>query len=281
MAKKTTYELLKNCRLNKVAVPAFNVDNLESVLAVVQAMEENKMPVIFQTIPKTLNYGGISTYPAMIDALLKDSTIDYAVHLDHGNGLTLAKECIASGFSSVMFDGSALSLESNIAFTKLVTDYCRPLKISVEGELGSIGGKEESDVESACLYTSVSEAMDFVQETAVDLLAIGVGTAHGIYCGTPHININRIKEIADSIDTPLVLHGASGLSDSVVSDCIDAGISKINFATELRLAYTKGIKLAFERSPQEFDPKIYMKEAINAIKKVVLEKISLCYRQKR
>lgn len=278
MAKKTTYELMKKCRLRKVAVPAFNVDNLESVLAVIEAMEESKMPVIFQTIPRTLNYGGKATYPAMIDALLKNSSVDYAIHLDHGNGLELARKCINSGFSSVMYDGSFLSLEDNITNTKEIVDYCKPLNISVEGELGTIGGKEESDTISACSYTSVDEASYFVKKTSVDLLAIGVGTAHGIYCGTPKINVDRISEISQAIPTPLVLHGASGLSDKVIFDCIDAGISKINFATELRLAFTKGIKLGFDNHPQEFDPKIYMKDAIECIKKVVLDKIALCYR---
>lgn len=278
MAKKTTYELLKNCRANKTAVPAFNIDNLESVLAVAFAVKETKLPVIFQAIPRTLNYGGISTYPAMIDALLSDSNVDYSIHLDHGNSLELAKKCIDSGFSSVMYDGSALPFEENVIKTKLVVDYCKQFGISTEGELGTIGGKEESDIDAVASYTLASDAKRFVEKTKVNFLAIGVGTVHGLYKGTPKINIARIKEIADSIYTPLVLHGASGLSDAVIYNCIDAGISKINFATELRLAYTNGIKIGFEHYPLEFDPKIYMRDAIESIKKVVLSKIALCYR---
>lgn len=278
MAKKTIYELLKNCRLNKIAVPAFNIDNLESVLAVVQAVKETKLPVIFQAIPRTLNYGGISTYPALIDALLSDCDVDYALHLDHGNSLDLAKKCIESGFSSVMYDGSALPFEENVLKTKLVVDYCKPFNISTEGELGTIGGKEESETDALASYTSAIDAKRFVEKTKVSILAIGVGTVHGIYKGTPKINVDRIKEIAETIYTPLVLHGASGLSDTIIFDCIDAGISKINFATELRIAYTNGIKIGFEHYPLEYDPKIYMKDAIDSIKKVVLSKIALCYR---
>lgn len=278
MAVVTSYKLMKDAGENGYAIPAFNIDNLESALAVSQAMKETGLPVIVQTIPRTLVYGGISTYPAMMAALMDDcDDVDYAMHLDHGSSAELAVQCIKSGFSSVMYDGSALSFEENVKNTCEVTSFALDKGISVEGELGTIGGKEEGDTELEANYTKVSEAVEFVERTKVSTLAIGVGTAHGIYKGTPKINVTRIKEIKAAVSAPLVLHGASGLSDEVLCDCIRAGITKINFATELRQAYTAGIKHGFLNNPEAFDPKIYMPEAIEAIKNVIKAKMKICY----
>ncbi len=269
--------LMKRAEKENYAIPAFNIDNLESAMAVSEIMHEMRTPVIVQMIPRTLNYGGIAIYPAMMRELMADCPVDYALHLDHGSSLALAKKCVAGGFSSVMFDGSLMPFEDNIKFTKEVTDFALPMDVSVEGELGTIGGKEEGDTDLEASYTKVSEAEEFVRRTNVSTLAIGVGTAHGVYKGTPHINIERIKEIHAAIDTPLVLHGASGLSDEVLKDCIAAGITKINFATELRQAYTNGIKAEFAKDPEVFDPKIYMRGAIDNIKEVLGHKINICY----
>ncbi len=269
--------LMKRAEKENYAIPAFNIDNLESAMAVSEIMHEMRTPVIVQMIPRTLNYGGIAIYPAMMRELMADCPVDYALHLDHGSSLALAKKCVAGGFSSVMFDGSLMPFEDNIKFTKEVTDFALPMDVSVEGELGTIGGKEEGDTDLEASYTKVSEAEEFVRRTNVSTLAIGVGTAHGVYKGTPHINIERIKEIHAAIDTPLVLHGASGLSDEVLKGCIAAGITKINFATELRQAYTNGIKAEFAKDPEVFDPKIYMRGAIDNIKEVLRHKINICY----
>ena len=269
--------LMKRAEKENYAIPAFNIDNLESAMAVSEIMHEMRTPVIVQMIPRTLNYGGIAIYPAMMRELMADCPVDYALHLDHGSSLALAKKCVAGGFSSVMFDGSLMPFEDNIKFTKEVTDFALPMDVSVEGELGTIGGKEEGDTDLEASYTKVSEAEEFVRRTNVSTLAIGVGTAHGVYKGTPHINIERIKEIHAAIDTPLVLHGASGLSDEVLKDCIAAGITKINFATELRQAYTNGIKAEFAKDPEVFDPKIYMRGEIANIKEVLRHKINICY----
>lgn len=269
--------LMKRAEKENYAIPAFNIDNLESAMAVSEIMHEMRTPVIVQMIPRTLNYGGIAIYPAMMRELMADCPVDYALHLDHGSSLSLAKKCIAGGFSSVMFDGSLMPFEDNVKFTKEVTDFALPMDVSVEGELGTIGGKEEGDTDLEASYTKVSEAEEFVRRTNVSTLAIGVGTAHGVYKGTPHINVERIKEIHAAIGTPLVLHGASGLSDEVLKDCIAAGITKINFATELRQAYTNGIKAEFAKDPEVFDPKIYMRVAIDNIKEVLRHKINICY----
>ena len=278
MSCVSSYKLMKKASAEGHAVPAFNIDNLESAIAVAEVMKETRKPVIVQTIPRTLAYGGMSVYPSMMKNLTVGADdVDYAMHLDHGSSKELAEKCINCGFSSVMFDGSMLSFDENVAKTKEVVDLALSMGVSVEGELGTIGGKEEGDTDLEASYTKVSEAIDFCELTGVSTLAIGVGTAHGVYKGTPKINVKRIEEIHCAVSTPLVLHGASGLSDEVLRDCIKAGISKINFATELRQAYTEGIKLGMSMNPDVFDPKIYMRVAIDEIKKVLIEKIKTCY----
>jgi tagatose 1,6-diphosphate aldolase GatY/KbaY len=200
------------------------------------------------------------------------------LHLDHGVDIEIAKKCQKAGYSSVMIDGSQLPLNDNINLTKEGVDYMKPRKISVEGELGAIGGKEEGDIFLESKYTKVSEAIKFASETGVDTLAIGVGTAHGVYKGTPKINFERIKEINKAVDTPLVLHGATGLSDDVILKCIDNGITKINYATELRLSFTNSLRQSLQADLDMFDPKIYMRKAIDDVKTAVIRKIRLLYK---
>ncbi len=269
----TGAELLIQAKKGGYAVPAFNVDNLESVLGVLNAVEKTCKPTIIQTIPKTLKYGGISAYSSLVRALYKCGA-DIAIHLDHGGDVKICEDCINAGYSSVMIDGSMLSFEENIALTKSVVALAHARGISVEAELGTIGGKEET--EGQIKYTEVEEAKEFVERTRVDSLAIGVGTAHGVYKGEPHIAIDRIKEIADVVDVPLVLHGASGLSDEVIRACIDAGISKINFATHLRQAFTDGLKKGLASKEATYDPKTYLPYAIKAVEDVATKIIRLC-----
>lgn len=273
----TNKKLMKRASENGYAVPAFNIDNLESAMAVSEVMHEMRLPVIVQTIPRTLRYGGFSVYPAMMNALMADCSVEYAMHLDHGDSLDTVTRCIACEFSSVMLDASTRPFEENVALTKEVTDYAILRGVSVEGEIGAIGGKEEGNTEQKIAYTTVEEAEEFVKLTNVSSLAIGVGTAHGIYKGTPVINIKRIEEIRSAVETPLVLHGASGLSDEVLKECIRAGISKINFATELRQAYTGAIRQVLAENPDVYDPKEYMRFAVDSIKDVLRQKISVCY----
>ncbi len=269
----TGAELLIQAKRGGYAVPAFNVDNLESVLGVLNAVEKTCKPTIIQTIPKTLKYGGISAYSSLVRALYKDGA-DIAIHLDHGGDVKICEDCINAGYSSVMIDGSMLSFEENIALTKSVVALAHARGISVEAELGTIGGKEET--EGQIKYTEVEEAKEFVERTRVDSLAIGVGTAHGVYKGEPRIAIDRIKEIANVVDVPLVLHGASGLSDEVIRACIDAGISKINFATHLRQAFTDGLKKGLASKEATYDPKTYLPYAIKAVEDVATKIIRLC-----
>lgn len=266
-------ELMRRAAADNRAVPAFNIDNLESALAVAEVMRETGRGVIVQTIPRTLGYGGIRVYPAMMRALMDGSGVDYCMHLDHGNGKELALACVEAGFSSVMFDGSGLPFAENAELTAAIKKSL-PDGVSLEAELGAIGGKEETEGDIA--YTDPDEAEDFVGRTGCDALAVGVGTAHGVYKGEPFIRVDLIEKINGKIDVPQVLHGASGLSDEVISACIKAGIRKINFATELRQAYTTGIEKGFRENPGCFDPKIYMRVAVDEIKRVVLSKLRLC-----
>lgn len=269
----TNKVLLDNARRGGYAVPAFNVDNLESVIGVLRAAENTGRPVIVQTIPRTLKYGGIPAYSALVRALYKGNP-DISIHLDHGGDVAICKACINAGYTSVMIDGSALDFYGNVALTKEVVGLAHPLGVSVEGELGTIGGKEET--EAQVRYTEVVEAEEFVALTGVDSLAIGVGTAHGVYKGVPHIAVDRIEEIAAKVDVPLVLHGASGLSDDVIRACIKAGISKINFATQLRQAFTAGLKQGLAANPDAFDPKVYLPAAIDRVREAAEQIILLC-----
>lgn len=269
----TNAQLLKEAKRGGYAVPAFNVDNLESVLGVLNAVENTARPTIIQTIPRTLKYGGVSTYAALVKANYRGGA-DISIHLDHGSDLQICRACISAGYTSVMIDGSMLDFDKNVELTKRVVEEARAFGVSVEAELGTIGGKEET--ESEIRYTEVDEAVKFVQLTGVDSLAIGVGTAHGVYKGQPHIAVDRIREIAQAIDIPLVLHGASGLSDEVIRACIEAGISKINFATHLRQAFTQGLKKGMASAEATYDPKTYMPYAIEAVQKVAENIIRLC-----
>ena len=269
----TNKQLLSTAKRKGYAVPAFNVDNLESVLGVLNALNSTGKPLIIQTIPRTLKYGGIPTYAALTRALYKGGA-DLSIHLDHGGDIQTIKACIDAGYTSVMIDGSMLDFDQNVSLTKQVVELARKSGVSVEAELGTIGGKEET--EGQIKYTEVAEAVEFVKLTGVDSLAIGVGTAHGVYKGTPQIAVDRIKEIADKVDIPLVLHGASGLSDEVIRACIDAGINKINFATHLRQAFTEGLKKGLADKGATYDPKTYLPFAIKAVQEVAERIINLC-----
>ena len=269
----TGKELLSKAKAGKYAVPALNVDNLESVIGVLRAAEETGKSIIVQTIPRTLDYGGVGTYSAMIRALYGGGA-DICIHLDHGGSEEICRKCIEKGYTSVMIDGSALPFEENVKLTARVADIAHAAGVSVEGELGTIGGKEQT--EGKISYTDPKQAREFALRTGVDSLAVGVGTAHGVYKGVPHIAVDRICEIAALTDVPLVLHGASGLSDEVIRNCIAAGITKINFATQLRQAFTEGLRKALAKAPEAFDPKAYLPEAIECVKNAAVGIINLC-----
>lgn len=268
-------EVLKRAQEQKYAVCAFNIENMEMAQAVICGAEELNSPVILQTTPSTLRYAEPELYFATVRALAEKSKIPVVMHLDHGNSFELASRAYRAGYTSVMIDGSSRPFEENVSLTKAVVDMCRPSGVSVEAELGCIGGKED-DLSSESIYTVAEEAKQFVKETEVDALAVAIGTSHGVYKNKPSINIERLKEIHSVVDIPLVLHGTSGVSDEVVKRCIENGICKVNYATDLRIAFTNGVTCAFEEDKNIFDPKKYMAKGRNVVKEYVMARIKMC-----
>jgi len=262
--------MLKNAQSQGYAIGAFNIENMEMAQAVIDAATAANAAVILQTTPSTLRYATPALFAAMVTALAKETTVPIAMHLDHGSSLGLALSAMQAGYTSVMFDGSTLSLVENTRQTKEVVTAAG--KIPVEAELGSVGGKED-DHEAANSYTNPNEAAEFVAQTGISSLAIAIGTAHGVYSGTPVLDIKRLAEIRKVVSVPLVLHGASGLSAAAVRECIKEGICKVNFATELRFAYSDGVKAYLAKNPQAYDPKQYGKAGYDAVKEMVMEKL--------
>ncbi len=273
----TTFkDMLLNAQSGGYAVGAFNVENMEMAQAVVSAAEELKSPVIIQTTPSTVSYADPDIFFSMIAAVAKNATVPVTVHLDHGSSFELCAKALRAGYTGIMIDGSKLPLNENIEITKKVVQMCHAAGVSVEAELGQVGGKEDDlECENAG-YTIPSEAVRFEQEATPDIMAVGVGTAHGFYAETPVLNLELISELKGLLTVPMVLHGASGLSDDTVKECIKRGICKVNFATELRVAYSDGVKKVLAEKPETFDPKAYGKVARENVKKLVAEKILLC-----
>lgn len=276
MPLTTSTNMLTAARDGRYAVGAFNVENMEMVKAVIAAAEELSAPVMLQTTPSTIRYGSLETYQAIVAAEAKKASVPVCLHLDHGNSFALAAQAIHGGYTSVMIDGSHESLEDNIAISKKVADMANACGIPVEAELGKVGGKEDDLESEGDANTDPAEAAEFVDRTGVTSLAIGIGTAHGFYVGTPVLDKKRVSAIRDVVSIPLVLHGASGLSDEDVRECIQRGICKVNFATELRAAYTDAVKKLLTEKPETFDPKKLGTAGMTAVKELVKSRILVC-----
>lgn len=273
----TTKKLLSDAQKNGYAVGAFNVENMEMVQAVVAAAEELHSPVIMQTTPSTVKYADVDYFYANVKVAAEKASVPVVMHLDHGNSFDLAMKAYRAGYTSIMIDGSHESFEDNIAVTKAVVDACHPGGVPVEAELGKVGGKED-DLEGGegNPYTDPQEAKTFVERTGVDFLAVAIGTAHGVYKGIPKLDVNRLSEIRNVVDIPLVLHGTSGVPDDAVRECIKRGICKVNYATDLRIAFSKGVKEVLAENPEVFDPKKYNARGREEVKKYVMDKIRVC-----
>ena len=281
MAYVTTKELLADAVSHRYAVGAFNCENLEMAMAIVAAGEACRAPLIIQTTPSTVNYASVGLFAAMVRELAENAKIPVALHLDHGSSYDLCEAALDAGYSSVMIDGSKESLEDHIALTKRVVSLASEKGIPVEAELGTVGGKEDSTFSSGTAYTDPDDALRFVRETGCSSLAVGIGTAHGVYKGTPVLDTGRLSLIKDKLvsagrDLPLVLHGASGLSEEAIRECIARGIAKVNFATELRQAYTEGVKEYLLSDPDCFDPKKYGRAAMKKVQEAVIRRIEVC-----
>lgn len=273
----TTKQILKQAQEGNYAIGAFNVENMEMVMAVISAAEEMNAPVIMQTTPSTVKYAGLDYFLANARVAASNAKVPVVMHLDHGSSFELAAQALRAGYTSIMIDGSHSDFENNIEISKAVVDMCKPSGVAVEAELGKVGGKEDDlDGGDGDLYTDPLEAKEFVERTGVDSLAIAIGTAHGMYKGEPKLDLERLSEIKKVVSVPLVLHGGSGIPDWKVQEAIKRGICKVNYATELRIAYTHGVNTYLKANPDTIDPKKYNKAGIDEVKKFVIEKIQIC-----
>ena len=281
------------------AVGAFNISNLESLLAVVEAAAEEKSPVIVAVTPSSIKYAGLAYIGKMVKSAVESAPVSMSLHLDHGKDMETVSKCIDAGFTSVMIDGSHLKFEENIALTKRVVDLAHPKGVSVEAELGRLAGVEESTVEEKeAVLTDPDVAKEFVERTGVDALAVAIGTSHGAYKfkGEPKLDFKRLKLIREKVSTLLVLHGASsvpswiiekaieygaelggakGIPEEHIQKAISLGISKINIDTDLRLAFTAATREFLVKSPKVFDPRKILGSAKEAMKEVVKGKMRL------
>lgn len=272
--------LLLDAQKQHYAVGAFNVENMEMVQAVVAAAEAEHAPVILQTTPSTLRYADTALFAHMVRAVAEKVSVTVAIHLDHGDSFTLCEQAAKDGYTSLMIDGSKLPLEENIALAHRVVQMTVALPGSpcVEAELGKLGGKED-DLEvkdGDDLYTDPTEAVRFVDETGIDSLAVAIGTAHGFYKGKPKLAFERLAQIRDAVSIPLVLHGSSGVPDEDVRRAITLGVCKVNFATELRVAYTEAVRECLSADSAVYDPKKYGTAAREAVITLVRHRIDIC-----
>ena len=277
MALVTTKQLLLDAQKGGYAVGAFNVENMEMVQAVVAAAEELRSPVIMQTTPSTVKYANLNYFYENVKVAAQESSVPVVIHLDHGNSFELAMQAYRTGYTSIMIDGSHEGFEYNIALTSAVVKACHPGEVPIEAELGKVGGKEDDlDGGEGDPYTNPQEAAEFVERTGIDSLAVAIGTAHGVYKGVPKLDFSRLSEIRKAVSIPLVLHGTSGVPDEDVAECIKRGICKVNYATDLRIAFTKGINQVLKENPDTIDPKKYNAKGREEVRKYVMHKMKIC-----
>ncbi|MBW4829232.1 MAG: class II fructose-1,6-bisphosphate aldolase [Clostridiaceae bacterium] len=274
----STKEMLLDAKKNNYAIPAFNIHNLETMQAVLEGAWEMKSPIIIATTPGTVNYAGVDFLVNMAKAGAKNFDIPIAIHLDHCSDVDFVKKCILAGYKSVMIDASIKEYEENIRLTREVVEFSKKYGVTVESELGVVGGQEDERKvdEKDALYTDPNVALDFLEKTEVDSLAVAIGTAHGVYKLEPELDINRLDEIRNEVYVPLVLHGASGVPEESVIEAIKHGICKINISTELKMAFIKEIRKYLAENPSANDPRNYLTPGKEAIKEVVMNKIRIC-----
>ncbi|CCO08409.1 class II fructose-1,6-bisphosphate aldolase [Desulforamulus hydrothermalis] len=268
-------ELLQRAEEGKYAVGAFNVNNMEIVQAIVAAAEAERAPVIMQASQGAIKYAGIEYIYALASLAAGRASVPVALHLDHGTSFEQCMKCIRVGFTSVMIDGSKLPLEENIALTNKVLEVARATGVSVEAELGKIGGTED-DIhvdEKDAFFTDPEEARYFVEKTGVDALAVAIGTAHGQYKGIPQLDFPRLEKIAGLVKIPIVLHGSSGVPDEAVQEAIRLGVRKVNIDTNIREAFTAACRQVLDSNAKEIDPRKVLGPAREAATQVIREKI--------
>lgn len=273
----TGKELLLDAQKRGYAVGAFNVNNMEIVQAIIEAAEETNSPVILQASQGGIKYAGVEYIAALGKIAARNAKVPVALHLDHGTDFDQVMLCIRHGFTSVMIDGSRFPLDENIAYTKKVIEVAHAVGVSVEAELGKIGGTEDHITvdERDATFTDPDEALRFVNETNVDFLAIAVGTAHGVYKGEPKLDFDRIKTLRGILRVPLVLHGSSGVPEEALKKAISLGIAKINIDTDLRIAFADGVKNFIKENPDNIDPRKILGPAKSMMKEKIMEKMHI------
>lgn len=273
-----SHYLLKDARKQGYAVPAFNIHNLETIQVVLNVARKMESPVILAGTPGTFSYGGVKEILAIVESLAESNQQQVVVHLDHHHDIKDIQMKIQAGVRSAMIDGSALPLTENIEITRKVTALCHAYNCSVEAEIGQLSGIEDDLViEGNNLHlTDPDEALRLVRETGIDSLAVAIGTAHGSYRAPPKLDFARLKKIADLTDIPLVLHGASGISDADINKAISLGVTKVNVATDLKNAYSAALKDYFIKNPSSSDPREYNSIAKERMANVVEMKIEAC-----
>ncbi|HHP50478.1 MAG TPA: class II fructose-1,6-bisphosphate aldolase [Moorella mulderi] len=267
--------VLEGAEKEGYGVGAFNCHNLEFIQAILKAAELEAAPVIIQASQGAIKYAGLDYVASLVKVAASSTFIPVVLHLDHGTDFVQVMRALRAGFTSVMFDGSCLPLEENIALTKKVVEVAHAMGVSVEGELGRIPGTEEHITVSAreAFFTDPQEAAFFVEETGVDALAVSVGTAHGIYQGPPEIDFQRLKELKEKVPVPLVLHGASGVPDGDLQRAVTLGVRKVNIDTDIRTAFVLSLRKTLAAAPQEIDPRKILGPAREAAVEVIRHKI--------
>lgn len=273
----TLKEVTTKAEALNYTVGAFNAHNLEMLPDMIRAAKEKGAPIIIQTSIDTAKYIGHENLVAVCKSMAEKEMVDVVLHLDHARDFNDIKEAIDKGYTSVMFDGSHLPFKENIMKTRAVVEYAHKHGVSVEGELGTIGGTEEGIhvEESDKVYTDPKDALAFVQATGVDALAIAIGTNHGQYKSKTEVNIPLLKEIDAIVDVPLVIHGGTGVNEKDIGELIDNGIRKFNVGTELLVTWTKTAKQKFEETKENKSLRHNIIPCNEAVKEIVKHKIDI------
>ena len=270
-------EMLQKAKKEHYAVPHFNINNLEWTKYILEECQELNVPVILGVSEGAAKYmGGFETIANMVKGLLNDLniTIPVCLHVDHGQSFETCKKAIDAGFTSVMIDASKKELEENIRITKEVVDYAHPKGVSVEAEVGHIGGTEDN-ITSEETNATLEECLSITNNTGIDALAPALGSVHGFYKGEPNLDFERMKLINETLSIPLVLHGGSGIPDDKIEKTIACGTSKINVNTELQVAWTSAVRSFLKEDDKQYDPRKVIGSGEKAMKNKIREKVQL------
>ena len=276
MALESMKDMLNKALEGKYAVGQFNINNLEWTQAILGAAEQEKSPVILGVSEGAARHmGGFKTTVMMVQGLMEDMkvTVPVAIHLDHGSSYDKCKEAIDAGFTSVMIDASHHPIEENIETTKKVVEYAHSKNVSVEAEVGTVGGQEDDVIADGVIYADPKECEQLVKETGVDCFAPALGSVHGPYKGEPKLGYKEMEEVRDLTNIPLVLHGGTGIPTKDIQKAISLGTSKINVNTENQIAFTKAVREVLNSDAEVYDPRKFIGPGREAIKETVIGKI--------